>query len=432
MSTMELLLTLKNFVKKRWELLLLAFVLIISGIILYSYFSSWDKNSRDMERYADLLSLSDNLKVFYAKNNTYPLPEDSVSITASWKILTYQWYFWERNFSEMSIDVIKDPLWDKIFKYLNYYTYVTDETKQKFQLMAWYESSDTINYNPVIQRIPFLYGQDIGIAIEQKSLRPIQETKLWVDVLQTFEPYSIYINNKSVLVWDKLQLKNYLANTELSESKSCLNIKQSGWNESWYYYINPLDWTAYWKISKPFKVYCDMESDGWGWTRLYYKDWAETCFNDWNKFNSFMIEKLLTKDFAVSDNKETLQSEWSWILENTDFKHKDFSFIKLANVSNCKTPSGEDWSMDYGFDSDDWILTFLMFKWNLTTLWDWNSMFFWCWKYVSVWNNVNFRIWWRKWHTWEFISSSCSDYTTKDNSITSRWDWNDIRVIWVR
>ena len=28
------------------------------------------------------------------------------------------------------------------------------------------------------------------------------------------------------------------------------------------------------------KVYCDLESDGLGWTRLYYKDGKETCLNE--------------------------------------------------------------------------------------------------------------------------------------------------------
>lgn len=422
----------KNFIQKRGEIFIAIGVFLLAWVVVYAYFLSEDKASRDVQRYVDLLKINDELKLYYSKNNTYPLPEDAVSITASGEILTYQWYFWEKNFEEMSIKSIQDPLWDKFFKYLNYYTYVTDEKKQKFQLMAWYENDESLYYMPTSKRFPYLYGENIGVAIENKTARPIQETKLGVDVLHTFDAYSIFIDNKSVLVGDRLRLKNYLANTSLSQAKSCLEIKESGWNKNGYYYIQPLLWTSYARFGTTMQVYCDMESDGWGWTRLYYKDGKETCFNGGNNYNSFIIEKLFTQDFAVSDSLETLQSEGSWILKNIDFNHKDFSVNKMVNVANCKTPSGEEWSMEYGFDSDDWILTFLMFKWNLTTLWDWNSMFFWCWKYVSVWNNVNFRIWWRKWHTWEFISSSCSDYTTKDNSITSRWDWNDIRVIWVR
>ncbi len=423
---------LKYFLQRRGEIFIVMWVVAIAGIIMYSYLLSWNKNSRDTVRYANLLQMNDDLKLFYTKNNTYPLPEDTVNITASGEILTYQWYFWEKNFQDMSIAAIKDPLGDKIFKFLNYYTYTTDETKQKFQLMAFYESDEKVTYNPISKRFPYLYWQDVGIAIDQKSKRPIQETKLWVDVIHTLEPYAIYMNNENVLIGDKLTLKNYLANTEFSQSLSCLDIKKSGWSTNGYYYINPLVGSAYNKFSQTMKVYCDLESDGWGWTRLYYKDGKETCFNDDNIYNSVLLEKLFTKDFAVSDNKETLQSEGSWILKDVDFSYTNFNFSKMANIANCKTPTGTSWDMMYGNDSNDGLETFFMIKWELMTLWKWNQMFFWCDKFVSIWDLVNLRIWWREWHTGEFISSSCSDYSTKNNSITSRWDWENTRAMWVR
>jgi hypothetical protein len=51
-----------------------------------------------------------------------------------------------------------------------------------------------------------------------------------------------------------------------------------------------------------------------------------------------MIERLFTKDFAVSDNVESLKSEGSWILKDVDFENPDYSSQKLANVANCRTP----------------------------------------------------------------------------------------------
>lgn len=423
---------LKYFLQRRGDIFVVMWVVSIAGIIMYSYLLSWDKNSRDTLRYANLLQINDDLRLFYAKNNTYPLPEDAVSITASGEILTYQWYFWEKNFQDMAISAIKDPLGDRLFKFLNYYTYTTDEAKQRFQLMAFYESDEKVTYNPIAKRYPYLYGQDVWIAIDQKSGRPIQETKLWVDVLHTLEPYAIYMNNKNVLLGDKLTLKNYLANTEFSQAKSCLEIKQAGWTTNGYYYINPLTGSAYNKFSKTIKVYCDLESDGGGWTRLYYKDGKETCFNDNNIYNSVLLQKLFTKDFAVSDNLETLQSEWSWVLKNVDFLYANFNFSKMANVTNCKTPTGTDWDMEYGNIESNNSNTILHISWKLSSLWTWDNMFYGCNEYKNIGDVLRFSIWWFDKHTWWFIHGNCNNYSEKDNSITSRWDWDNTRVIWVR
>jgi hypothetical protein len=51
-----------------------------------------------------------------------------------------------------------------------------------------------------------------------------------------------------------------------------------------------------------------------------------------------MIERLFTKDFAVSDNIETLKSKGSWILKDVDFENPDYSSQKMASLANCKTP----------------------------------------------------------------------------------------------
>jgi len=90
-----------------------------------------------------------------------------------------------------------------------------------------------------------------------------------------------------------------------------------------------------------------MSSDGGGWTRLYYKDGAETCYNDDIIYTPDIVAALLTQDFAVSDQLETLQSEGSWILRDIDFDNEHFNFTKISNVANCKTPSNTYWSQDY-------------------------------------------------------------------------------------
>lgn len=408
------------------ELWVFLLIWIIAVFIGYSSFTTGDKNSRDATRLAYLLTISDELKIYYSKNNNYPLPEGAVTISSSWEILTYQWYFWKTISDMLKISEITDPIQDKNYKYLNYYTYSINEKKQNFQLMGFMEKSDQITYNPLESRTPFNYWEKLWIAIEQKTSRPIQETKLWIDILKTTDLYSIYLDDKSIISWDNTKLKVLLAQTYKSKSFSCKEIKESGLGENGYYYIQPLIWTSYEKFSKTIKVYCDMESDGWWWTRLYYKNGKETCLNDWVTYNSFMLEKLFTKDFAVSDKLETLKSEWSWILHNIIFDWKKFTFDKLKNVSNCKTPTNTNWSNSYSEDH-------LRIYWTLMTLWKWTKMFFWCWEYKNTGENVILRMWWEKHNKWDFIHSSCGDYKNNlENSISSRWETENVRVIWVR
>ncbi len=291
--------------------------------------------------------------------------------------------------------------------------------------MAFYEFEESNKYLPIPQRKPFNYWDKVWIAIENKTFRPIQETKLWFDVLNTLDSYSIYINNENVIIWDKLNLKMFISHTPESQALSCLEIRKAWIIESAYYYINPL-LNSNLRIPKiPLKVYCDMENDWGWWTRLYYKDWKETCFNEKHYYNSFIIEKIFTKDFAVSDTLETIKSEWSWILKDVDFSHKNFDFIKMANVANCTTPIWTWWTSDYSEGH-------LTIAWTLLTMWNWKSMFYGCWFEKKLTDKISFRIWWWEKHNWEFIHWSCNDYTEKDNSITSRWDWNNTRVIWVR
>jgi len=412
---------------KKAEIIIASWFVLISLVILYAYFLSWSENTRDAKRYVDLVKINDELKIYHSKNKTYPLADDAVSITANWQILTYQWNAWEKVFKDLGIEIINDPKKSKLFNYLNYYTYATDEKKQSFQLMAFYESNEDEKYKPISDRIPFNLWDKVGIAIENSTSRPIQETKLWVDVLTTLDSYSIYNDNTNILTWDKLNLKIFVSKLPISTALSCLEIKNAWWNENGFYYINPMA-TSTITNAKSLKVYCDMESDWGGWTRIYYKKWKNTCFNDENIYSKAIIEKIFTSDFAVSDKTDSLKSEWSWILKNVLFDDSWFDFQKMSNVANCKTPAGTPWDMIY----DQWYVSI---KGTLSTLGSWDKMFFWCDFYKTIWEeHVVFNIgWWNQyWMTWEFIHTLCNNYSWKDNSITSRWDWDNTRTIWVR
>lgn len=426
---------LKNALTNKWEILIAIWLLIISLTIVYSYFLSWNENTRDVKRYTDILKINDNLKIYYTKNKTYPLSDESVSITASWEIITYQWFAWTKVFSDLWISEIKDPLLNKNYKYLNNYTYATDEKKQKYQLMWFYESDKNTKYQPNTVRKAFNYWDKVWIAIENKSERPIQETKLWVDVLNTLEAYTIYMDDETKYIWDKTNLNKLLNYTHFvktldTQAMSCLEIKNGWWNETWFYYIKPFNKLAWKTERKAITAYCDMDSNWGWWTRIYYKIWKNMCLNWSINYELDTIKNIFTKDFAVSDNLKSLNSEWSWLINNVNFENKNFDYEKIKNIINCKAPNWEKWTSDY-------IWWFVNIQWKLSTMWKWKDMFYWCNTKKTLWDDTVLRIWWfvnEKWavHKWEFIHWTCNDYTEKDNSITSKWDWDNTRVIWVR
>lgn len=422
------------FFKKNWELFITIWIIIIALIIIYSYFLSLNKNSRDANRYSDILSINNELKKYYTKNNIYPLPDEYINITWSGIIINYQWYAWNNFFNTIWIEEIKDPKKNKYFKFLNYYTYTISKDKKIFQLMWFYESYKN-KYFPSKKRTIFNYWDKVWIVIEDKTKKPIQESKLWLDILNTDNFYKIYLDDEKILEWNKNILRKLLnytdyVKTEKTEASSCLEIKNAWWNDTWVYYIKTIYNILNKKESKVYKVFCDMESDWWWRTRLYYKKWKNTCYNFDNNYDIETIKNLFTKDFWVSDSIITIQSQLSWILNNVNFMHKDFDYLNFTNVSNCKTPNWEKWNNDY-------VWWYLNIQWTLSTFWTWNQMFYGCKSYKNIWDKINFRIWWsinNDWfiHNWEFIHWICNDYSSIDNSITSKWDWDNIRTIWVR
>ena len=99
----------------------------------------------------------------------------------------------------------------------------------------------------------------------------------------------------------------------------------------------------------------------------------------------------------------------------------------LANVFNGKTPTGTEWSQGYNQG-------YLFFSGVIYTYGNWDK--FWMgWTnapYVNIGSQTSLRVGGSNHHTGEFIHSSCNGYKDIDHSITSRWDWKNKRVFWVR
>jgi len=224
------------------ELVVFILVLGIAWVITFMSFSASSKESRDATRAADLIKISDGLKLYATSAGKYPLPDEWVEVKAWTASIIQQGYAGDWVFASITQTSVKDPLGDNNFKYLNYYTYSTNAEQKQFQLMAFLEQWEQVKYSPLAQRTPVSIGDDVGILLENETQRPIQETKMGVNVLQTSKAYVIYIWKKTILKWNALVLKHILAISPKSRSKSCLELHNAGFFKNGYFYINPLIW----------------------------------------------------------------------------------------------------------------------------------------------------------------------------------------------
>ena len=301
------------------ELIVVITILAILWTIAFISLQWYSKDARDSTRLADLKSIEKALEFQLLKGSKIPQPDDFVEITASWTIISYQWYAWDGVLWKISVHWKgKDPL-DDI-----YYTYLTDTNFSNYQLMWFLEWWELISYNNSIlnqtkavnysERHPLVRWKPLWIIVNSTTKEPIQVTWTGIDIVTEIDEYELYLWNNDSITWTGWSLKAAQLNA------SCKRIKDINLNSiDWVYSINPT-WT--WA----FEVYCDMTTD-WGWWTLYtakakygfpntwYLSVNETLNNTnydyirWNYVSPSWTElPLIYKIFN--------QEEWNFILKN--------------------------------------------------------------------------------------------------------------------
>jgi len=185
------------------------------------------------------------------------------------------------------------------------------------------------------------------------------------------------------------------------------------------------------------KLYTDFSRPGEQWIRLFYK-LGSVAYPTLSGFSfgighsQSLIDNIV--DIGWSDSTSTIFREQSWIIRNVSFST---TYILMSNLPlhfshmlNGKTPTGTTWSSSYSG-------AYVYYNGRLETFGSWSSMFVGCSNYATVGTNRVFRTGgengeWKYQHVGEYIHSSCADYTTNSNSVTSLSSWSNNRVFWVK
>ena len=243
------------------ELITVVTILAVLSAIGFVSFSGYLAGVRDTNRLSQLTSIYDGLELYTTKNDL-PLPDDAIEIKNGSSLLWYQ-----GNIGANILDILDfsrggvDPKDD------SYFVYYLSADKSDFQLMAFFEEEQNVptvffpqayadkDYSNLY---PVVFGEKLWILLDNANA-PVHEIDAIkglgeLDLSGNTETYTAFFGSDDTLTdtWDNLL-------SSLIPDASCKRLYDL-WNRKDGVYEISLDWT------KSVEVYCDMNSDGWGWT----------------------------------------------------------------------------------------------------------------------------------------------------------------------
>jgi hypothetical protein len=354
------------------ELIVVITILAILATVAFVSFQWYWVSSRDSVRLADMRSIEKWFSIKLTKGEQLPIPDEKIDITASWTLLTYQGFAWNKvAWSVWVHGEVKDPLDN------TNYTYSTNPGRNKYQILWFFENQNTVNlwntiYADFSDRFHIVKGDELWILIHPVTNQPVQLSGSNINITDPLTEYSAVLSNKSNWVVTGPELVKI--DSYNKKFTSCKNIIDSYWNgvNDWIYSINP-NW------EKAFEVYCDMNTDWWGWTLawrtapiiwecLWNFWWNKSCWspndfnfpyslwiNSINDFSKIMIAKSnqidnLPTDYAYVKNVSKSDLEW---LKSTWFYSVGSAQTIIWNCGIVKMLDGH-WYTDYwNFDDSN-------------------------------------------------------------------------------
>ncbi len=214
------------------ELIIVITILAILATIWFMSFQSYTLDARDGKRKAELWEVRTALEIYKTKKWTLPMPDIKYVEVVS---ISYQWYVWDTVLWSLRwTSNFKDPLDDE------FYTYITNTAKNKYQLMSLLENNNSlISYNLLNQansawteylnRFPYVLGDWIW-ALTDENKNPIQEVYSWTINLSSYSSWLIiYESNTDTTSWTGWAILEAL-DTEVSTWSGCIFWTSKIWS----------------------------------------------------------------------------------------------------------------------------------------------------------------------------------------------------------
>ncbi|QFR38969.1 hypothetical protein A9Q91_01915 [Candidatus Gracilibacteria bacterium 28_42_T64] len=331
------------------ELIVVMVVVAILGTMGIVTFQGYSKDTRDTARVSDLEQIDQGLELYFATEGDVPLPENSIEITATGKIVQYQ-----GDIPDITLSLIGfqgkgvDP------KDGTHYVYTSDG--KNFQLMGLLEQD---NGNTAIgKRYPFFKGGKLGIFIDNTTGESIHEIGTGIDLISTSTVYKVYdSNNKNDYFTGSSDTLSRKLSYRINGTANCKEILEKG--------VTTLDGTYTTAIRDDVpisEVYCDMTTDGGGWTAVVMLA-DNTTVNMFKTGTSGLVPSV-TEDISTTgdlgyfwvddENKDILMRGWSSMGEIEDiynsgsviynFMKRDLENLTQQKKQNDATGKGERFS----------------------------------------------------------------------------------------
>jgi prepilin-type N-terminal cleavage/methylation domain-containing protein len=347
-------------------------ILATIGFWTYQWYLAW---GRDTNRLVQLNDIHDGLEL-YSINSRLPFPEDMIEIQANGETFAYQGYAWEWVIQAIGYD----GGW-KDTEYGTYLTFMLWMDQRSFQLMTYIDDSqllsDTIISSSYANQdytamYPKVLGAPLWVLVEDITNAPLQE----IDAISTTWLFDVVTGSGEIISYftdtNKITTRKGEDISMIIPDKSCARIKELWrWKWSGEYSISPT-----WSSKK--RVYCDMETDGWGWTfgwyidesgrsnNLFFATWTWNYHSDrrddWNTYLFPMGDLGHTEMMILTDTNNVTQAE----------KDNDILFLKYGldadqfhndyDINNC---GNKFWIQDGFFHKSSSVEEYLF-----SSVWD--------------------------------------------------------------